>query len=337
MKSSRTLFPRASRHFAVALAAAWLLLALLPARAVMAEGKMTQDLTVGANKDVPLKTGQVVQIMNQNGSKTVIMVPLPDGSNGIFQIASSAIQPVPAGTPLGLPPPPPKPPPAPGTVPPAYPDAFAGVATVQTTQGTHTSGMAGIITAPDGQHYILSSRQLLGPLGGFQDQVAAKDVPTAMQSIKVATPSGTAKTYTVSGLPMPTDRLSPQGGSPTDDMAIYRINSAATDTPAVALADQPPAVGDIVWVVAKMRGSADGELAQRGQVTANTQWLEMQFDNDSIVTQGATGAPVLNNAGQLVGVFSSTLTGGGHIRGYLIPAPLIAKTIAANPPPPPAH
>ena len=38
----------------------------------MPEGKLTQDTTVGANHDIVLKTGYVVQIMKQSGPATVI-------------------------------------------------------------------------------------------------------------------------------------------------------------------------------------------------------------------------------------------------------------------------
>ena len=58
----------------------------------------------------------------------------------------------------------------------------------------------------------------------------------------------------------------------------------------------------------------------------------MQFDNSDTVTSGASGAPVLNNAGEVVGIFSTSLTEAGNVRGYIIPASLIAKTIPATRP-----
>ncbi len=289
---------------------------------------MTQDLTVGANHDVALKTGEVVQIMNQSAGKAVVMVPLPDGSNGIFQIDSTAIQSVPAGTPLGLPAPPPPPPAAPGTVPPNYPAAFTGAATFQTTQGNHNGGDASLVklSASD-QAYVVSSRQLLGFQGGFQTQVAAKDVPSVVQQVQLAPYSGNPLTYDVAGLLVHTSRLKPSGGKPLDDVAIYRLHDTAAQTTAVALADQPAAVGDVVWVIARLRGSPPDQVAHRAQVTAVTDWLQIQFDNDQTIYAGANGAPVLNNAGQVVGVFSYGIAGGGHIQGFLIPAAVLARTI----------
>jgi hypothetical protein len=325
---SRTLLAAASPTARALLVAALFIAFSAAAHADMAEGKIMQDLTVGANHDVALKTGEVVQIMNQNGGKTVIMIAMPDGSNGIFQIDSTAIQSVPAGTPLGLPAPPPPPPPAPGTVPPKYPEAFTGAATFQTTQGNHSGGDAGLVKLDTGdQAYLISSRQLLGFLGGFQTQVAAKDVPTVVQQIQLTPYTGGALSYDITGLLVHTGRLKPAGGKPIDDIAIYRLHDTTAQAAAVALADQPPAVGDIVWLIARLRNSPPDQLAHRAQVTAVKDWIEVQFDDDNIITSGALGAPVLDTTGNVVGVFSSSLSGGGHVRGYLIPAALIAQTI----------
>ena len=328
---SRTLFPAASQTARALLAAALFIAFSAGAHADMPEGKIMQDLTVGANHDVPLKTGQVVQIMNQNGGKTVIMIPMPDGSNGIFQIDSTAIQGVPAGTPLGLPAPPPPPPPAPGTVPPNYPAAFTGAATFQTTQGSHSGGDASLVKLDTGdQAYLISTRQLLGFLGGFQTQVAAKDVPTVVQQIQLNPYSGGALNYDITGLLVRTSRLKPAGGKPIDDIAVYRLHDSSPQAAAVALADQPPAVGDIVWLIARLRNSPPDQLAHRAQVTGVKDWIEMQFDDASLITAGAQGAPILNTTGQVVGVFSYGLSGGGNLRGYVIPAAIIAKTIQAQ-------
>ena len=331
MKSARTLFPRASRTPRAGLLAALIIAFSATARADMAEGKLVQDLTVGANHDIPLKTGQVVQIMNQRGDKTVILVPLPDGSNGIFQINTIAIQAVPAGTPLGLPAPPPPPPPAPGTVPPNYPAAFTGAATFNTTQGSHTGGDACLIKlASDNQPYLASSRQLLGFQGGFTDQIDAKDVPNAVQEIQLTPYSGAAATYDVNGLLVHTKRLKPAGGKPLDDVALFRLHDNSPQAAAVALADKPPAIGDIVWLIARLRNGPPDKIAHRAQVLLLNDWVVIQFDDPDLLTGGTLGAPVLNTDGQVIGILSSSLTGGGTQRGYLIPAALLAKTIQSQ-------
>jgi hypothetical protein len=327
MKLSRTLVSPTARGLVAAAFVTLLALAASTARADMAEGKLTQDLTVGANNDIPLKTGQVVQIMNQKSAKTVIMVPLADGSNGIFQIDSAKIQSVPAGTPLGMPAPPKPPPPPPGSTPPSYPAGFAGVPTFQTTQGNHGAGVASLVKLSSGdQAYILTARQLLGPHGGFDAQIAAADVTAVVHDVQLAPFAGGNALYAVTGLAVHTSRLQADNGKPVDDLAILKLQDATAQAQAVPLADQAPAVGDVVWVIAKLHAPTD-QLAHRGQITAIGKWTEMQFDDDNILTAGSTGAPVLNSAGQVVGILSTTVSGGGNMRAEIIPASVIVQAI----------
>jgi hypothetical protein len=56
------------------------------------QGKVTHDLTVGAAHDVQLKAGQTVQVLKQSGGTAVIMVQLPDGSSGIYQIDGADLE-----------------------------------------------------------------------------------------------------------------------------------------------------------------------------------------------------------------------------------------------------
>ena len=298
----------------------------------MPEGKLTQDTTVGANHDIVLKAGYVVQIMKQSGPATVIMVPLPDGSNGIFQIDSGTIQAVPAGTPLGLPAPPPPPPPPPGTVAPTYPTASIGTPTFETSAGNHSSGTASLLIYQDGDPgYIVTVRHLLGPLGGYATQFAAKDVPKAVLTMQIADYNGTTTDYAVTGLLVHTGRLRAEAGSPIDDLAIFQLHVPSPHAQQVKLSDQLPAVGDPVWLIARLRNLPPDKIAHRAQITTNTKWLEMVFDDSDLVTAGADGAPVLNESGQVIGIFARGITAAGQVKGYVIPSAVIIKTIQTQP------
>jgi hypothetical protein len=324
-------------------------------------GRIKQDLTVGANHDVQLKTDQVVQVLKNSGQTVVIMVQLPDGSNGVYQIDSAAIEII---APNPAPPPPPsvvttpaatnagpvnpvapvpaapKNPPTPQpavtavpSAPPTYPNDFVGGPEFNTTAGRQAAGTASVIKLKDGtQSYIVSARHLLGPDGGFKTQTAAKDVPAFVQSIRIESFSGGSQHYDVTGLLVPATKLKADGGGPIDDMAIYQNHDATPQNQAVTLADQAPAVGTPVWVVARVRGGVpEGQIMQSAKVTSNSEWIIIQFDNDGIITAGASGAPVLNAAGEVIGVYSGHSKKDGHMLGFIIPAPLIAKIIKQAP------
>jgi hypothetical protein len=69
------------------------------------QGRLTHDVMVGANHDIQLKTGQVVQVLKDSGTTAVVMVAT-GGASGIYQIdakdveitAAPASVPAPAGT-----------------------------------------------------------------------------------------------------------------------------------------------------------------------------------------------------------------------------------------------
>jgi S1-C subfamily serine protease len=213
---------------------------------------------------------------------------------------------------------------------PTFPNTFAGEPEFNTTNGRGAAGTASVVKLKNRtQSYIVSVRHLLGPNGAFKRQVAAQDVPAFVRSIRITSFSGAVRNYHVVGLLVPTNRLKADGGEPLDDLAIYLIKDKSPQGQAVVLADKVPAVRTQVWVVSRARGDLpDGKIMQSGRVVrTNSQWLVFQFDDDRIVTGGRSGAPVLNAAGEVIGVYSGHRMEQGHVFGFAIPAPLIATTI----------
>ncbi len=165
-------------------------------------------------------------------------------------------------------------------------------------------------------------------MGGFKTQTPAKDVPQFVKNIAIKSFSGGIKRYDVTGLLVQSNRLKADGGDPIDDMSIYKNHDTMAQSQAVALATEIPAVGTSVWVVAHVRGGVpNGQIMQSGKVRWNSKWLIIQFDNDGIITAGASGAPVLNAAGEVVGVYSGHSQQDGHVLGFIIPSPMIVKVI----------
>jgi S1-C subfamily serine protease len=109
------------------------------------------------------------------------------------------------------------------------------------------------------------------------------------------------------------------------------------------LAETVPALGSQVWLVAKQHsGASADQIMHSGKVVNVHTRLIFQFDDDKLITRGASGAPVVNAEGEVVGVYTGDRIGlanvQGHLFGFAIPAPLIAATIkeavAQRPAPP---
>ena len=57
-------------------------------------------------------------------------------------------------------------------------------------------------------------------------------------------------------------------------------------------------------------------------------WLMGEFVNPALITAGASGAPVFNGKGEVVGIYSGHSDVDGHKFAFIIPSPLILKTLS---------
>ena len=216
---------------------------------------------------------------------------------------------------------------------PAYPRNFAGEPEFKTSDGEISAGTASVVKLKDSPDaYIVSVRHLLGPSGGYAKQVAAADVPAFVRSIKIKSLSGGTHSYQVKALLVPATELETDKGL-VNDLTIFHFNGNADDA-ALVLAGELPKVGDPVWVVGHVRGGVpDGEVMHRAVVNFSQegQWLTAQFDNDHIIPAGASGAPVLNAKGEVVGVYSRHGDKDGHVIAFIVPSVLIQSIIKSVP------
>lgn len=201
-----------------------------------------------------------------------------------------------------------------------------------TTSGRQSAGTASIVKYNSGI-YILSARHLLGPDGGFKVQTAAKDLPSFVRRIVFRSFAHASHDYSVTPLLVPTKSDTPFTSDPLGDLAIYDLKGTSIQGQPLTLAENLPAVGDKVWVAAHVRGGVPaGEVMHSAKVTWSREgnWLWFQFDNDNIITAGASGAPVLNSAGEVVGVYSGHSKKDGHMLGDAVPSPMIIAIIKSR-------
>jgi len=217
---------------------------------------------------------------------------------------------------------------------PVFPKGFVGNPEFNTTAGRQSAGTAFLARTNDSnQVYILTVRHLLGPEGGFRALTPPEKVPSFVRSIRLGpfAGGGAARDHFVEGLSVPP---SPDPKGPLADLAIFKTRDASqSDAPLIA--DEKPALGETVWVIAQVRGGVpNGQLVHPAKVRANgDRWLVCEFDNPNIITNGASGAPVLNAAGKVVGIYSGHSSKGGKVWAYAIPSPLILQVIHGMPAP----
>ena len=104
------------------------------------------------------------------------------------------------------------------------------------------------------------------------------------------------------------------------DLAV--LKASGSDFPALKLAVSSPKVGAGVVAIGNSRGSFDGGRA--GSVTALNVSLDASFPSNMIessmpLAPGDSGGPVLNAAGEVVGVSTAISNQGGQFASYFVP------------------
>jgi hypothetical protein len=213
--------------------------------------------------------------------------------------------------------------------PPKFSQEAMGSLEFDTTAGRSRIGAGSfVILKETGRCYILTVRHLLGPNKDFSQAVAPEDVPKTVKGIQFDSLAGTGHYSSVTGLVFkPTGSMN---DDPIFDLAAYPVTTAPDQT--LVLADTPPTAGDTIWIVGKVRGGApEGEIAHSAKVTNSSGlWLRAAWDNDNIDSYGASGAPVLNAAGEMVGIESGHSMWNGHKVAFIIPAAMILAAIKSS-------
>jgi hypothetical protein len=204
-------------------------------------------------------------------------------------------------------------------IPPNTPAAVASVASKDrvyypkfiTTEGEYTAGSIFVVSNPfdpAGPPMALSAQHLMA-VG--DREVPGDQVPTFVKKVVIIE----HETGRELGQVGPALRI-PGATSPTQEVGSSRdlvafTSSTELKVKAFVLAAAAPAVGDRVFLFA-LFADARGRVLHQGTVTGNDETgLHYELDENIRLT-GASGAPVLNAAGEVVGLHSTSGPCGKH-------------------------
>ncbi len=208
----------------------------------------------------------------------------------------------------------------------SFPKMFVGKPEFHTKAGNRAPGTACLARFENSsQIYLLTVRHLLGPSGGFPALVPPAEVPAFVSEIRLwhfFAPG--SKLYRVDGIRVPE---TPDQKAPLFNVAMFKANSAF-QTDAAMITTEKPALNETVWVVAHVRTSRDEYFHPAKVIDNGARWLRCEFDEPAIVPNGASGAPVLNAAGKIVGIYCTHNNRDGKVLAFVIPSSLFAETVA---------
>ncbi len=199
-----------------------------------------------------------------------------------------------------------------------------------TSTGKYRAGTAFVLDYPTGKAraLLLTAQHLFGPDGGMPQTVAWQDMP-AQVSRADCTVFARGKRLINTGSPLAIHGAQPfsSPGNPRDIAAF-----ALKDTPpyAMKLAKAAPATGATIYIVAELLGDARSGLLHKGTVTGNKAGLlEFSYEGGGINLQATSGAAVINDSGEVVGINVGARGWPGHMTGLAVSLDQISQALSA--------
>lgn len=167
-------------------------------------------------------------------------------------------------------------------------------------------GTAFVARVPGGKRNVLvTCHHLFGPATGRDEQMSGADV--ARDVVGVAGVSLTdGRTVLTAGPALAVPEARPLDERGCDrDVALFLIPPPvppATASASLPLATRPARTGDRVWLLFRVRGR-DAPGLYRAKITnVSPAQVEFEFAETELELRGSSGAPLLNDAGDVVAV-----------------------------------
>jgi hypothetical protein len=180
----------------------------------------------------------------------------------------------------------------------------------------------------------LSCIHIFGPDGGLSSQIASDALPAFVKKTTLIAADG-GRVEIGAALAVPGARPFVSDGrslpNPSTDLSVFRA-PAELAAHALELADDEPAVGDRVWLLARLVGGAapDVYLHPAHVRLANDKILGYEFENNHLNLTATSGAPVVNARGKIVALNIGGGLTGGKLNVFGNPIGSVHKKIEAT-------
>ncbi|OUS25997.1 hypothetical protein A9Q99_19665 [Gammaproteobacteria bacterium 45_16_T64] len=158
------------------------------------------------------------------------------------------------------------------------------------------------IVSHEGSVFLLTAHHLFGPAAGLNKRYSSKELASLTPSVRAFLfDSGELHTESKQFIPL-NDDTEYKRGDATQDLAIFKIDNTPLDS--LTLAVTAPSKGDVVYLYARLKNdSVDDTLLHSATVTESSgKILEYRYHNRFLDPRARSGAPVLNQSGEVVGL-----------------------------------
>ncbi len=154
----------------------------------------------------------------------------------------------------------------------------------------------------DKRPYLLTAHHLFGPAAGLEKRYTWKELNSLSPSVKGFDFDNYEQSVVSGNFISIKNALGYNKGDPSQDLAVFQLPEE--NLAALSFADSPPSKGDKVYLYARLKNTSkeDTVLHSATVTESNDQFIEYKFDNRFLNPRATSGAAVLNQAGNVVGM-----------------------------------
>ncbi len=198
-----------------------------------------------------------------------------------------------------------------------------------TTAGVMEAGTAFVAkVSPGGPTLLITAHHLFGEMGGLDREYTWSELPAFVtgvtgKPVEKGAPVRAGAALLLKGAIAFTQTH--MGG----DVAAFPVTDPA-NVPALTFAAKLPAPGTEVFLIAKLDGAPADKLRYRGVVEAVEDGaIGVALDDKGLALRGSSGAPIVNAAGEVVGINLASGEMGGKTIAMGASADAVTKLVGA--------
>lgn len=181
------------------------------------------------------------------------------------------------------------------------------------------------------QPYLVTALRLLGPSTGLTAEIAPGRIRESISEVVVSEAFGASDSTVKVDLPLELDLAKGDAEFWREaGFLVIPAGEGAKKFKPLPIANSTPAVGDPLWLATAVYGGAPAsQYTHRANVTgvSETGGVDYAFENAELSLQAAVGAPLLNSAGEVVGVHLSGQADGTGVVGQGISADRLREAL----------
>jgi hypothetical protein len=200
--------------------------------------------------------------------------------------------------------------------------------TYETVDGEFNAGTAFILKLNDHKEkIILTALHVFGPAGGLKSQIKSEELPKFIKSASFSDVFDESPLKIITK-PLGLIGAKVDGVNANRDAAAFEV-VGETALPFMTLSPKKPEIGDTVWLVSSLISGAprSQKLHEATVVFSSDDFLKFKYKSSNIKLTATSGSPIINSAGQVVGLNVGGIDGSDPVIGVANPSINLKKLL----------